>query len=215
VRKTLYLENWSQLGPSSLSSVPLTTHYRHGFEVTEPISISDIVEELYRSRGQVSLYRFAQFARMRYPHDLTLAAWTWWVLLQDSTFFKLHYPGGGVTGRPYVLDMYHITTGQTREEWLEDHPSQDTEMLRNPALWTIGIDSLKTQYHKLYVYQPHDHGYDNSCQDGRGHHRYVSSHGYSGDLRHIDPEELDRQANEQGINPCIFAVLHEWIITWL
>lgn len=211
----MYLENVSQLGPLTSFSVPLTTLYKHGFEVTEPILLNDVAEELRISLGYVSLYRLEQFARMRYPHDVTLAAWTWRALLQDRTFFKLHYPGDSVAGRPYVLDIRHITTGQTREVWLKDHLSRNTEMLRDPAMWMIDIESLQSQYHRLYVHQTHDHGYDNSCQDGRGHHRYVSSHGYSSDLRHIDPDVLDKQANEQGLNPCIYAVLHEWVITWL
>lgn len=210
--KTLHLENWSQLGPSNLVSLPSVPIYKHGHDVTDSLSLTHAAESLRTPEGFVSLSEMELFAQSRYPDDVTLAAWTWGVLLQDRTFFALYHPEGGVEGRPYRLEVRHAVTLQTREEWVT--LSNDTNSLRDPVLWLIGADSLRAQYHRLYVHQiRHDGSVDNNCRDGRGHHRYVSPHGYSSDLRHIDPEILDRQANEQGVNPCIYSFLHEWMLT--
>ncbi|MET0979766.1 MAG: hypothetical protein ABWX90_00745 [Candidatus Saccharimonadales bacterium] len=164
-------------------------------------------------KGYVKLANMAHFAGFRYPDDVTLAAWTYRTLLQDMTFFERHRVQGGVVGRPYRLEVRHAATLQTREEWLES--PQDTELLRSPALWLVGIESLKAQLHRLYVHQVYDGVVDNNCRDGRGHARYVSAHGYSTDMCHMSADDLDRRAHEQGLNPCIYSFLREWVLTQL
>lgn len=180
--------------------------------MTDSLSLTDAAGLLRTPKGFISLSEMELFARSRYANDVTLAAWTWRVLLQDRTFFALHHPAGDAEGRPYQLEARHAVTLQTREEWVIS--AKDTESLRDPALWLIGTESLRSQYHRLYVHQIRDDGsVDNCCRDGQGHLRYVSSHGYSSDMRHMDLDVLDRQADEQGINPCIYSFLHEWMLT--
>lgn len=210
--KTLYLENRSQLGPSNLASLPSAPIHRHGHDVTDSLSLTHVAGLMNVPEGAISLEEMASFARSKYPNDVTLAAWTWSVLLQDRTFFALHSPESDAAGRPFVLDVWHAVTHQTREEWMDS--SKDTNLLRKADLWLIGSESLRSQYHRLYVHQVRNDGsIDNYCHDNQGHHRYVSSHGHSSDMRHIDPDTLDRQADEQGLNPCIYSFLHEWMLT--
>jgi hypothetical protein len=206
----------SQLGPSNLINLPSAPIYRHGHDVTDSLSLSHAAESMRTPEGFIDYGRLCRFAQYRYPNDVTLAAWTWGVLLQDRVFFGLRYPESGVVGRPFALDVLHATTLQTREDWLGSSKDPDMLMLCNPALWLIGQESLKSQYHRLYVHQTRaDHSVDNNCHDGQGHYRYVAPHGYSSDLRHLNAEVLDQQASEQGLNPCIYSFLHEWVLTWL
>jgi hypothetical protein len=166
----------------------------------------DAAEMQRLNRGQVSFNWLERFAVARYGKDVTLGLWAWRTLLHDATYYKL-YPNNGKVGRNYDLVIRHILTGQTREEWIDAGGSVDR--LHCPLLWVIDIDSLKSQYHKLYM-----HG-DNYCTDGHNHWRYRSDRGYSTDMRLLDAKELEDQASVQGITPCIFAVIHEWVITWL
>ncbi len=185
--------------------------YSYGLHAQQVLN--EVTEGYRISEGYVSLCRLQQFTEKCYPADTNLASWMWERLLRDSKFFEWCYPGGEVTGRQYELDVRNVVTGQTREEWLGS--SGNLEELRDPALWMVSIDSLKCQYHKLYVHWAHRDGSINTCSDKDRHRQYVSSHGYSTDMRHIDPDILNRQAKHQDINPCFYAVLHEWVLTWL
>jgi hypothetical protein len=209
----LYLENESQT--DGLLSLSLLTEVvrEHGFESVQPLLSWEAIGKLWLSRGYVCFERLAQFAAVRYSADVTLASWTWRALLQDRLFFEYYHPKGDVVGRDYVLDVRHVITGQTREEWIAIHGV--SEVLRSPAEWVIGIDSLKRQYHRLYVHRQEADGSYNQCRDGHHHQRYVAAQGYSSDMRDITSEELDKQANEQGLNPCVFSSLYEWILLWL
>lgn len=167
----------------------------------------DVAETCRLKQGQVSFNSIEKFAVGRYRRDVTLGLWAWRTLQRDSVYSTMHDFDIGNVGRAYELDVRHIVTGQTRQEWIATGGNPDR--LHCPLAWVIGIDSLKSQYHRLYM-----HG-DNYCADGYNHWRYQSNHGYSTDMRHLDPSDLEVQAIAQGITPCIFAFIHEWVVTWL
>lgn len=210
VRKTLYLQNWSQSG-TVLTRAPSPV-----IKVREPLGVlfaelfDDDTERQRLRQGCVSFYRLEMFAISRYQKDVTLALWAWRTLLRDTTYFALRYPKGGIVGRDVTFDVRHILTGQTRQEWLA--AGGDVDRLHCPFLWTIGVDSLKSQYHRLYVHEDRADGVNNLCRDGHGHWSYRSSHGPSGQ----DSQMFSKlQAEIQGVDPCIFAFIHEWVLTWL
>lgn len=156
-----------------------------------------------RLRGFFDVYWLEHFALTFYPADTNFAWWTWKVLLRDSTFFRLMYGGFPIAGRDFTLDIRHVLTGQTREEWLTEGGSYD-DLLR-PELWVIGILSLQLAYPKLYV---HDSA---GCQDGFGYHRTVqqSPAQFERSVLETDRESWARQAKVQGLNPCIYTLLYE------
>lgn len=184
--------------------------YEHGF-LGPLYSAEEYAERARYTKGYVSLYRMQQYADSLYPDDVTLADWTWRALLQDEEFFRYRYPDQNVTGRPYVLDIRHVVTGQTRQQWLATHADADRDELRHSTMWMIGIASLRREYHKLYVHKQYENGV-NVCQDYYHHRNTVQPYGYIGELQQIDPDVLDQQANEQGINPCIYSFLQGFVV---
>lgn len=206
--KTLYLPNWSQSGTVLLRE-PSPAAYGESIKALT-LLFDDAAEMRRLNQGEVSFNRIGDFATRRYRKDVTLGLWAMRTLLRDSIYRKL---SGESVGRNYELDIYHIVTGQTRQEWIAAGGS--LERLHCPLLWVIGVDSLKREYHKLYMHENRNDGRNNDCRDGHDHWRYRSSRGYSTDMRHLDPDELEVQAITQGLTPCIFAFIHELVITWL
>lgn len=184
--------------------------YEHGF-LGPLYPPEEYAEKERQKRGFISLYRMQQYADVLYPEDVTLATWTMRALLQDSLFFRLRYPDQQAAGRPYLLDIRHIVTGQTRQEWLAANPESDLDDLRRSTIWMIGVESLRDEYYKLYVHKQDERGI-NVCQDKHRHKNTVQPFGYMGELALIDPDVLDQQANEQGLNPCIYSFIQGFVL---
>ncbi|HET8884198.1 MAG TPA: hypothetical protein VFM68_01880 [Candidatus Saccharimonadales bacterium] len=206
-----YLHNASQSTPQPV--------YEHGFLVN-PASTVLFNEIPPPPEGYVSLTRLEHFARSLYPDDYDFAPWTWKILLRDMEFFELMYESK-ITGRQYQLDIRHVATHQTREEWLRDERNKTNDFdiydaLLDPYLWIIGKDSLKSQYHLLYVHDVRDDGY-NRCRDWGTKHtthvpkprereRYAQQFGQS---------EQMKQARVQGHTVCVYALIRLWVLTCL
>lgn len=209
VRKTLYLQNWSQSG-TVLTCAPSPV-----LRVREPLEalfgeLNDDAEKQRLRQGRVSFHRLEMFAIARYQKDVTLALWAWRTLLHDTTYYALRHPKGGIVGRDVTFDVRHILTGQTRQEWLA--AGGDINRLHCPLLWTISVDSLKGQHDRLYVHEDRADGANNICRDRHGHWSYRSPREPSG----RDSQMFSKlQADIQGLDPCIFAFIHEWVLTWL
>lgn len=182
--------------------------YKHGFWVDVTPSTA-VASEASVPTGYVSVHRLLEFAASLYPSDHDLAFYTWKILLRDSTFFELAYPGFAISGRRYTLVVRHISTHQTRQEWLQN-PSHDVKDLLDPRQWIIQIDSLLREWHKLYI---HELDGRNACRDSFYHETYVASHPRQ--IQEYGSPELVAQAQIQGYTVCIFAFLRRWVLTWL
>lgn len=192
------------------------TRYEYGFERERMLSI-EVRERELLAKGYVSDYRLKTHAASRYRHDTDLGPYTWGALLKDSVYFETLYPGAGIRGRDYELDVLHIASGQRRDKWLID--GGDPIELFVPSAWAIGIMSLKNQYHKLYVHDEQSDGI-NVCRDGFGHHNRGLEQAHLDRLlsrieASIGLEEWDLQAKTQGVNPCIYTFVQRWIVTTL
>lgn len=193
------------------------TLYENGFERETDLPDLELRERYLLLAGYMSDYRLKQHANHRYPYDVDLASYTWRVLLSDSTFYELMFPGTSFRGREYELDVIHIKENLSREKWLIN--GGDANELLNPQAWAIGVMSLKNSYHKLYVHDDHPDGY-NLCRDGFGHHNRGLERTHVDRLLSrieatIGLEEWDRQAKIQGVNPCIYTFVQRWVITTL
>lgn len=153
-----------------------------------------------------------------FPEDGNLPFWTWQILLRDITFFRLAYPGWNIKGCQYQLEVRHVYTGQTREEWVREIVNSDIYTiydLLNPHLWLISADSLKNEYHKLFVHWSHWH-----CQDVVNHAKWLAllPDNYAElEIDRLVPEGQravwERQVRVHGINPCVYSVLRWWMVT--
>lgn len=184
--------------------------YRHGFLI-DPASQVLFDEIPPAPEGYISLTHLDHYARSLYPADYDFASWTWKILLRDTVFFRLMYPGFPVTGRQYQLDIRHITTGQTREEWLDE--TNDYDALIDPSLWVISTESLKSQYHLLYVHDVRDDGY-NRCRDWFYHGKYPSRPTKREAQLFGQPDQVE-QARVQGHSACVYALIQRWVLTCL
>lgn len=192
------------------------TRYSYGFEREVPLSELELRERRLLVQGCVSIRPLLRYAQRQYPWDANLANHTMQILMRDSAFFEYMYPGfRGLRGRDYELDIVHIESGQERGKWLANGGNPDA--LLNTDAWAIGIDSLRNQYHKLYVHDERPDGY-NRCRDGFGHRHFA----YRG--VHLDRclaraeatvglETWHRQARVQGVNSCIYSVIQGWVLT--
>ena len=163
----------------------------------------------------LGVHDFKRFTDSQFPEDTDLPFWTWGILLQDMLFFLNAYPGQNVQGCQYQLDVRHVYTGQTREEWIESVHVYDIFDLRNPRLWLIHRRSLLEQYHRLFVYDPDWH-----CRDETDHSRLmvrVSPHYAELAIDSLVPrerrDEWREQVRVQNINPCVYSILTWWIAT--
>lgn len=151
-----------------------------------------------------------------FPEDDDLAFWIWKILLRDVLFFQLMYPGWDLKGCQYQLEVRHVCTGQTRQEWIADKDSEvyDVFDLLNPHLWLIELESLMWQYHKLFVYQP-----DWRCPDATDHSKWLTRWSPADAERNIDHlvsrderATWERQVYVQRINPCVYSLLEWWLV---
>lgn len=171
-----------------------------------------------QSNQLVGVGELKDFTDNLFPEDSNLAFWIWQILLRDITFFLLAYPGWDIKGCQYQLEVRHVYTGQTREEWAKDIINSDIYNiydLLNPYMWLISAESLQNEYHKLFVHWPHWR-----CPDITDHTRWLSV------LPDEDAElEVNRlvqggryavreqQVRVHGINPCVYSVLRWWMVT--
>jgi hypothetical protein len=165
----------------------------------------------------VSIDELKQFTDSQFPFDLDLPYWMWKILLRDAVFFLLMYPGWNLQGCQYQLEVRHVYTGQTREEWVKSIRSgvaYDITDLLNPHLWLIERQSLRAQYHKLFIYDPHWH-----CHEGTNHNRLLvrtpPAYAELAIDRLVPPErraDWRTQVRIQAINPCVYSILEWWIV---
>lgn len=153
-----------------------------------------------------------------FPDDTDLPFWMWRILLRDMLFFLLMYPGWDIKGRQYQLDIRHVYTGQTREEWVADIDNgvYDINDLLNPHLWLIELGSLRREYGKLFVYHQHWR-----CTDTINHTKWLNLGSYQDAQRNIDAlvshdqrAAWEHQGYIQRINPCVYSVLRWWLIVF-
>lgn len=174
---------------------------------------ANVVPEKKLEKIFVRLADLQKYATARYPTDYDLARWTWMILLRDRTFFNLMYPKYMITGRQYDLEIRHVATKATREEWVRD--ADDVyELLSRPEMWEISLESLRRVYHKLYV---HDEQW--RCPDEVNHdnYRYMVPAKYA-DLHIAQLTPLSEigtwvdQARVQRINPCVYSLISWWMV---
>jgi hypothetical protein len=151
-----------------------------------------------------------------FPDDTDLPFWIWKILLRDTVFFQLVFPGWDIKGRQYHLDIRHVYTGQTRQEWLDSLVGEvyDVYDLLNPHLWVIEMGSLRREWHKLFVYAQHWR-----CVDATNHAKWLVFWPYDYARRNIDRlvshdqrADWERQGYMQRINPCVYSVLEWWLV---
>ena len=148
-----------------------------------------------------------------FPTDDDLANWLTKILLRDSEYFRLKYPGWGITGCEYELEIRHVYTGETRREWVKniEQGAYDIDDLLNTRLWLIGAESLSNSYYRLFVHDPHWR-----CPDATNHEKWLVKQPYAqlwidrlvgGGKR----SDWERRIRVQGINPCVYSIL-EWLM---
>ena len=186
----------------------------HGFERETPLPSNEVRERELLVEGYVTDYRIRRWAAFAYRNDTNLGSYSWGVLLKDRVFYETLYPGADYRGRDYELKVLHIPSGQERDKWLIDG-GNPIELLV-PSIWAIGIMSLKNQYHKLYVHDDQPDGL-NICRDGFGHHNRALEPAHVERLlprieTTIGVDEWNRQAQIQGVNPCIYTFVQRWAV---
>jgi hypothetical protein len=152
-----------------------------------------------------------------FPTDEDMPYWTWGrILLRDIVYFQLRHPDQDKKGCQHRLDVRHVSTGQTREEWVKhlDDSVYDLDDLSNPHLWLIGVESLNREYSKLFV-----HHSNWRCPDATDHTKWLTLLPDSYAERRIDllvPREQrgiwEQQVRTQGINPCVYSVIEWWML---
>lgn len=173
-----------------------------------------------QSTEYLELAQLYAFAHGLFPEDDNFASWTWKTLVRDRAFYRLFPVKSEIVGRPFELDIRHKETGKTRDQWAIEvstrgHLHRWSE-LQEPKLWVIGKESLIMQYPLLYV----DHDEHWRCEDSVKHDKYL----YTMPRHDVDkllaslPSEADRQnwqeqARIQDINPCVFTLIHWWVLT--
>lgn len=177
---------------------------------------ANVAPEKMLEKKFVCLADLQAYATARYPADHNLARWTWMILLRDRTFFNLMYPKYMITGRQYDLEIRHVATQATREEWIRE-ADDGYELLSKPEMWEISLESLRLAYDKLYV---HDEQW--RCPDEVNHdnYRYMVPAKYA--EMHIaaltplsEIETWVDQARVQRINPCVYSLISWWVMVHL
>ena len=175
-----------------------------------------VVPEKLQDKIYVSLRDLQRYATARYPGDHNLARWVWMILLRDRTFFDLMYPKCMITGRQYDLEIRHMTTHATREEWIRE-ADDAYELLSKPEMWEISLESLRLAHHKLYVHDEHWR-----CPDEVNHdnYRYMVPAKYA-EMYIAELTPLSEigvwvdQARVQRINPCVYSLISWWVTVHL